>query len=124
MSLISVEELATDPDFAIAFEVDRPRGGFDSTGVWTVSGYDRIPFSGNIQPASPEALKILAEGERTGRMIEIWTANEIRMSDGEKSLSDIVIIDGKRHRVLFSEVWPRNGQCHVMAASYDEGTGP
>ncbi len=120
MSLINCSELVTDPDFAMCIHVKRPRGGFDGTGVWAVSGYESITMSGHVQPAGPEALKILPEGERPDGMIEVWTAHEVRLGDGEKRLSDVLLIDGQKYRVISVELWPHNGQCHAIAISYKE----
>lgn len=116
--LFNCAELVHDPDFAVQFTVLRPRGGYDSTGVWKISGYDRIPFTGNIQPASPDVLKQLPEGERSGDVISIWTDRTVRMGDGEAVLSDVVLYGEKRYRLISSEVWPDNKQCYVTAVAY------
>lgn len=120
--MINVQEIMSDPDFVRSFSVKRPSGAFDDTGVFAISGYDDIAFTGAVQPADPATLQMLGEGERIGNVIEIWTLAEVRMGQGaDNVLSDIVIVDGQSFRVFKTEPWSDNGYFHAFAEGFLPG---
>jgi hypothetical protein len=116
--VIDVSEMMTDPDFARSFTIKRPRGDFDASRAFRVQGYDEIPAVGIIQPASPETIEQMAEGERSTELVEIWSATAIRKGDGAAVLSDVVIDGDKHYRVMKAEAWQAHGYTYAVAEGF------
>ena len=116
--MINVAELMNDPDFASTFLVRRPRGDRDDAGVFSVLDYTDIPVVGIVQPADPDAVQMLSEGERLRNMIEVWSATELRASDAVEALSDVLVVNGQSYRVIKTEDWSANGYSHVFAEGF------
>jgi hypothetical protein len=121
--LVDVAELMSDPDFAQPFTVKRPTGDFDAGGIFRVTRYEETDAIGSVQPARPETIQMLPEGERTTELIEIWTATEVRKSDAAKSLSDVIVYESRSFRVVNAEGWAAHGYTHVVAEEFSPPTG-
>jgi len=115
--MISVAELMLDPDFVRTFTVRRARGAFADEGVYS-STYQNMTIVGIVQPASPRELLMLPEGSRLKDVIAVWSNLEMRVADGDKLESDIVVVDGKTYRVIKCEPWPQAGFFKVLAEGY------
>lgn len=61
--MISLTEIANDPDFAQGYLVVRSSGIF-ALGTYQVTSRAEIPFWGIIQPATDEDLTMVAEADR------------------------------------------------------------
>jgi len=99
---------------AVPIQILRKSGGsYDSKGLWV--GEQRTPENATavVQPATGSKLLDLPEGERFEAQFFLWTRSAL-------TLDDVVIHDGKEHRILF--VWPRpeGGFTRAVLGSTDE----
>lgn len=116
--MINVGELMIDPDFVRAFTLRRPSlGTFADEGVYSTT-YGEQSLIGVIQPASPKELELLPEGSRLDEVLAIWSNVEMRVGDGAKVESDVVVHNTKSYRVIKCEPWPEAGFYKVLAKRY------
>lgn len=115
MSLVDVSELMTDPDFVETVTLRRPTIHFANEGE-AISSYEDTSFVASVQPAKAEEIAALPEGERgSGQVYRIYTATELRMSDGKTDVSDVLVYGGKELRVIGQEPWGANGYFKFLA---------
>lgn len=115
--MINVAELMSDPDFSRSFTVKRPTGAFADEGVYA-STYEKIQMTGVVQPASPKELQMLPEGSRLTDIIAVWSNLEMRVATGDKSESDVIVVDSKKYRVIKCEPWADAGYFKVLAEGF------
>jgi len=115
--VIDVSELMSDPDFVRAFSIMRPTLTVANEGVAS-STYATTQLTGIVQPASDNELKLLPEGSRLSDVIAVWSHSEIRAGDGSTIESDVILVDGKRYRVIKADPWPDAGYYKVLAEGY------
>lgn len=119
--MIEVSELMTDPDFAQAFDIIRES-------VTLVEGESQVSqvtipgVIGVIQPASREDIVLYApEGERGDEWISIWCVQEIRDGNGVDKFSDVIVWQGRHHRVRKSKPWNTQGHYRAWAQGFQNG---
>jgi hypothetical protein len=114
--MITVTEVINSADMgAQAFTVLRTQG----TGAFQLGGYRKttfpIPMYGTLQPATPEDLKMIAEGDRVTGMISIWTSAQIYHTN-PNGTSDVVIWNNEKYRVMSVNPWFQGGMWHSVCA--------
>lgn len=112
-----ITELLDDPDVGggQSFQVERT-SGIRANGKKVPSTPTLHNATGNIQPAQPKELERLPEEDRKKNVIAIRSTFNFQMGsdDGGKAYTDpdVVIIGGKRYRVLKIDDWSLYGfQC-------------
>lgn len=119
MSLVDVSELLSDPEFMRAVSLRRPTVHLANEGEEIASYEDDVPFTASVQPANAEDIAALPEGERgSGRVVDIYSATELKMSDGKTTIADIVVVpdpDGGEFRVVGTEPWGPHGYYKALA---------
>jgi hypothetical protein len=118
MSLISVAELMTDPDFARTVTLRRPTRAFvaASEGETAVT-YADTTITAIVQPVvrkGDEPLPVLPEGARgSGRLATIYCGEQLRADEGAGWAADIILVadaDATRsYKVVNTEDWSDNG---------------
>lgn len=68
-------------------------------GRWVDSTPSNLSFTGVVQNASPDDLKVLPEGNRTDEVIKIHTQFELVANISDDTKSDLVDYNGKQYRV-------------------------
>ena len=107
--MINLSEVVNDEDFAQSFEIQRSEGGSWKAGVWVnnivcVSGY------GVIQPATPEELDQVPEGDRVKGSLSfhselpLYETHTESPNDKFAGISDIISHRGQKYRLV--KVWP------------------
>ena len=88
-------------------------GSYDSQGKWVGELSTPEAATAVVQPATGSKLLDLPEGERFEAQFFLWTRSPV-------TLDDMVVYDGKKHRILF--VWPRpdGGFSRAVLGSTDE----
>lgn len=124
MGLVNVSEIMADPDFVSAFSIKRPRADFDAAGVFGVLDYETITAIGVVQPASPETIQMLPEGERSTEIIEVWSATPMVKSNASDTLSDVIVYGGRSYRVSKLENWTAHGYSYAVAEAFLPPTVP
>jgi hypothetical protein len=114
--MIDVSELVSDPDLGgQAFVIERSQG----TGSFQLGGYKKVPITisgyGVIQPATPEDLKMVEPGDRVTGMIAIWSHTPIYHT-GPNGVSDIIIWNCQKYRVMSVNPWGDGGFVHATCA--------
>jgi hypothetical protein len=71
----------------------RSSGGYID-GRWAADAPVALSFSGVVQNATPDDLKVLGEGERTEEAIKIHTAFKLVPQIGTTNTGDILTYDG------------------------------
>jgi hypothetical protein len=117
--VISLAEVALDPDFAQSFVVTRQTGTFQRGGFVGDAPVE-IPFYGIIQPATDEDLRQVPEGDRvSGSQLVISTAKLYRtFTDGigtTSGFSDTFVWGGKVYKVLSDGTWSDFGYWEAIA---------
>lgn len=119
--MIDVSEVMRDPEFTSAITLRREAGAYStdpaSTGEWTPS-YAETQIVAIVQPASPEELLLLEEGERNKNTISVWSVSELRGGDGKRQQPDVLIVDGRYYRVIRVEPRPDGNYFRAVAQGY------
>lgn len=122
--MIDVSELLTDPDFATAYQIVREtQGSFVSggEGEWQAGEPTTLDRFGPVQPSKPEdKVDFLPEGERGKNAINVFSKDEIILSDGKNVQSDIILFNGKTWRVANRKPWGLNGYWWAIAVEFQE----
>lgn len=115
--MINVAELMTDRDFTTTIKVRRPKGQFQDEGQYRMT-YEDEELTAIVQPASDALLQMMPEGSRLNEMIEVWCRCLLRVADGAKVESDVLVHCGKNYRVVKAEPWGQNGYYRVVAEGF------
>jgi len=124
MSLVNVGHLMASPRFMRDISLRRPTVAIADDGSATTSYAAAVTIQASPQPATARETEqaqtaMAAAGERgSGRVIKIYSATELKMSDGKTDLSDIVIVDGDSFRVVATEPWGAHGYYKVLAVEW------
>lgn len=116
-SLIDVSELMDDPEMAQPFTVRRPTGSFGNEGIYTKS-YKTLALVGPVQPAGPEAAKIVPEGTRLDNLMCFYSVDQLSVGDGKNVEADIVQFQGDSFKVVKVLPWGNNGYWCAYAEGY------
>jgi hypothetical protein len=115
--LVNVSDVILDPLFSIAFELERFSGAFTVEGAYARGTPTVLTRVGSIQPANNnDLLQFLPEGERDGKFIKCYCAEEIRIGDGGDIESDQIIWRGIHYRVVFAKHYENYGYWFVIAS--------
>ncbi len=104
-NLNDVAWILDDPDFCVAFEIERCTESVSAMGR-AVTSVERLPFRGVIQPATPSELERLPEADRLKASIIVCSREYLspgQMPEG--SAPDIVFWKGRRYEVVSVESW-------------------
>lgn len=103
---MDISFLLDDPAFCVAFTVLRRTESVNDNGR-AERAEERLPMTGNVQPAGPRELERLPEGERDRETLVIYTRAPLRVGDeGTGTAADIVVYGGARYTVSAVEPWP------------------
>lgn len=115
--MIDVSELMDDPDFSAPYTVIR------RTGAWDAGRYQvqekMLAYYGPVQPPSSRELELLPEGERAGGVMCFWSKLPIYLSagpEGESAVSDEILWQGRRYKVIQLNDWSHGGWVQAYAA--------
>lgn len=114
--LITVEELLTDPDFAQTLTLRRTSGSFNDYGEWDSAAPAESSVVGAWQKASDKELVQIDLGEIKQEVRKILTITEVKVSEDDDKLSDRLIWNGKRYKVLHVGDNIDNGYYRAFAA--------
>lgn len=125
---MEIRDLMFDPDFADFYKVKRRK-------IMWINGRPKVieenilNFYGPVQPASPRELKQFPEGDRQKGIVKFFCSppnmiyiTDIKGSDKEEDitfLSDEILYQGYRYKVLQSAYWGRYG--YIRAFGYSIG---
>lgn len=113
--MINVGRVVSSSRLVQTFSINRKQGSYIN-GRWTES-IQAGPLSkvGIVQPAKPESLLFLPEGERVEGAILIHSKDEIIVGDGVSTMSDIILWQNEEYRAAFKKPWQLNGYFCVIA---------
>ncbi len=108
--------LCDDPELgAHEFTVKRRKGRWER-GDYVLDESETLTPIGNMQPASPEQLQTLPEGERSSETKVIYTRTLLHVTDGKKdNVSDEVYWNGTPYKVTHVNHWDEWGFCIAYA---------
>lgn len=89
--LLDLGALLDDPDFVIGFQIARRTRTVNDYGR-AVTEEEILPARGAVQPATPEELERLPEGDRHRESISVWTLFALRDGNADEGDSDAVAI--------------------------------
>lgn len=113
--MISMAELMADSDLgARSIVLKRPTVTYVK-GVATTTYAADASLTAIVQPAKPQDAEMLPEGKRLSDVQAIWSATELRAGDGKTIEGDILVFDGKKHRVVAQVPWAEAGFYKVLA---------
>jgi hypothetical protein len=116
--VIDVSELMTDTDFVRTITRRRPTGTRAADGSWSQTYVD-ADILASVQPPEQKEIVPTPEGSRgTEDTVEVWSASEMRMGDGETYEADLLVIDGVTYTVVGNEDWSVNGYYKVLARQF------
>jgi hypothetical protein len=107
--MINLSDVVSDPDFAQEFEIQRSSGGWWKAGVW-INETIGVPGYGVIQPATPEELDQVPEGDRVKGSLSfhsecpLFETHTRSPNDKFAGTSDIICHRGQSYRLV--KVWP------------------
>ncbi len=104
--------------------VKRSTAGTYVNGVWvaTLSG---VYVMAAIQPAMGADIMRLPEGDRTKKILKLYSADELLVhSESGRKPADIVIIGGVDHVVMHVETWPQYWKALVARVEQEENSEP
>jgi hypothetical protein len=107
--MINVAEVVNDSDFAQDFEIQRSSGGSWQAGTW-ISKTITVPGYGVIQPATPEELDQVPEGDRVKGSLSfhsecpLYETHTRGPNDKFAGTSDVICYRGQNYRLV--KVWP------------------
>jgi len=128
--MIDMQELMTDPDFAISYTVMRTKGKWYK-GRFKLGEPVKLKFFGPVQPATAEELQQIPEGDRTQEIMKFMCAppNKIYVttainskSETDGIISDQIIYDGDLYKVIRSKNWRNNGYTRAFAYCIGEAS--
>lgn len=109
--MISLADIAADPDFAQPYTVSRRSGTF-AVGKFNVTATSGIAFYGIIQPASDEDLAMVPEGDRTTGMMSFISQQQMYKTNGEALtgnatlyLGDLITWNGQVYKIVVTTPW-------------------
>lgn len=115
---LDVAYLLGDPDFCVAFAVERCAEAVDDKGRTQMAG-EVLPWQGVIQPATPRELERLPEGDRDRETITVYSREPLRIGQRpENTVADVILWRGQRYEVVNVEPWP--GFVHALASLLPE----
>ncbi|HAQ39924.1 MAG TPA: hypothetical protein DCM73_03195 [Clostridiales bacterium] len=125
---MEIRDLMFDPDFADFYKVKRRK-------IMWINGRPKVieenilNFYGPVQPTSPRELEQFPEGDRQKGIVKFFCSppnmiyiTDIKGSDKEEDitfLSDEILYQGYRYKVLQSAYWGRYG--YIRAFGYSIG---
>lgn len=107
--MISLAAIVSDPDFAQDYTVLRSVGAFVK-GKWTPGTAASIPFYGVIQPAGPEEIDMIPEGDIVSGALtfhseqQMYETHTTAPTDPNAGTSDIIPHFGENYKLV--KVWP------------------
>jgi hypothetical protein len=112
---MDISWLIEDPDFAQPFTVHR-RSGRWVMGAFELDEERPVQMTGVVQPAGPQDLEMLPEGDRIKGMMKFYSRQEIYRSRlggaGESAgVSDEVEWRGTRYKIISVLPWMDQGFC-------------
>lgn len=115
MSEIDLSDVVGDPAMADPFTIERSQGGF-GRGGWIASPPLVIPGFGVVSVASGADLEALPEADRIHEARVFHTTQEILLPSADRNgLSDVLIYQGVRYRVVNSKDYSSRGFFWVIA---------
>jgi hypothetical protein len=113
---INVAE-ALDSDTAQIIKVERKAGGERINGVWVPGAASTFMAMASAQPATPDELQNLPEGQRDKSIFKFISNKPIYTArDRQQGEADIIIFKGIRWRVISGADWDSYGHTTVLAA--------
>jgi hypothetical protein len=113
---VDVSELMSDPDLVQPFVVKRPTTTLANHGVASTT-YETINMRGVVEPATPQEIALLPEGERSSEIMNFWCAQELLPGDGKTNTGDLAIVAGNKYTVIKSERWGAVGSGYFKATA-------
>jgi hypothetical protein len=119
--MIDVSEIVSDSDFAQDFEIQRSSGGSWKAGVW-VNETETVPGYGIVQPATPEELDQVPEGDRVRGSLSFHSEDPLfethtrGTNDTFAGTSDIICHRGQKYRLVKVWQWEDFGYFHAIGA--------
>ena len=123
--MINVSELMSDPDFSSYYTVVRTKIKWVK-GRQEKTDTQRLKYFGPVQPATPDELQQIPEGDRSQEVFKFMCAPPKKIyitntvSDKESTdgiLSDQIIYDGEMWKIIRVTNWRRHGYTRAFAYS-------
>ena len=108
--MINLSEVVNDPDFAQDFSIQRSSGGSWQAGKW-ITAIINVPGYGVIQPATPEELEQVPEGDRVKGALSfhseqpLYETHTTAPNDQFAGTSDMVTWQGQKYRFVKLFPW-------------------
>jgi hypothetical protein len=118
--MISVAELAHDPDFVQTITRLRPTTTLTKEGL-AGSTYTSLDVIGSVQPPNDDDIKLLPEGVRLSDCTAFFTNDDVSAGDGASQLPDILQVGGKNYRIIHVDNFSQNGYSRFIAERYYPG---
>ena len=118
--MISVAELAYDPDFVQTITRLRPTTTVAKEGVAS-NTYASASVVGCVQPPNDDDVKLLPEGTRLSDCVAFFTLDDVSIGDGASQLPDLLVVDSKKYRIIHVDNFSANGYSRFIAARYYPG---
>jgi hypothetical protein len=99
----------------------RPVFGTMSHGVQPTTFETPVPMTCIVQPASPDDLELLEEGQRLNNVQAVWSTIPLRTGNGKDYDADVLEIDGTKFTVVRALNRTRNGYYKVLAEGFVSG---
>lgn len=96
----------------------RPVFGTMSHGVQPTTFETPVPMTCIVQPASPDDLELLEEGQRLNNVQAVWSTIPLRTGNGKDYDADVLEIDGTKFTVVRALNRTRNGYYKVLAEGF------
>jgi hypothetical protein len=119
--MINLAEVVNDADFAQEFEITRSHGGSWIAGKW-VNETIGVPGYGVIQPATPEELEQVPEGDRVKGSLSfhseapLFETHTYGPNDKFAGTSDVICHRGQKYRLVKVWQWEDFGYYKAIGA--------
>lgn len=113
---VDVGEIMVDPELVQPFTVKRPTTTLANHGV-AATTYQELDLSGIVEPATPQEIAMLPEGERSSEIMNFRCAQELLPGDGKSTTGDLALFGGNKYMVIKSERWGAVGSGYFKATA-------
>lgn len=92
-------------------------GGLRASGGF----HDNLQFKANVQPTTPQQMKMIEGGEHVEGAISIYTTEELRTSHSDGDQADRIVHDGEWFKVVQRINWGGQGFRIYVAGTTEPG---
>jgi hypothetical protein len=119
--MIDMRRVLAHPNFRTSTEVTVSRPSaivISDSGDKVEPTYETSTISAVVQPAGPDDLKLLPEGNRLQNTLAVWSPEPLYTEDGKTREADIIVYRSVNYRVMHAFDRSDNGFYKVLAQGY------